>query len=349
VRTLVVAALLLVLPSGAARAQVFLASEPHPEFAVGPLFVVANVRPDLGEVIINLSLSLTARPGRRAADIRQPLYLLWPAEVTASTAAGPADPALAAELEAHGFSVVSAGRLALRGRDRMQLGTSALGDLVDPPASYANFIRRGQTAGQVGAGAYVKIPWTPRLADPLSIITLTFPLRGLVTPKPATWVEELFWGRRYILSVAFGDLGSLALPVYPLYFVHRNRVVPLAREFSLIIANFADSDHLKIEEIAPAAASRRPSRVRAGAEIVALGIAPSEGITPQALKVQFSYFAGRVNWRPVVVSGLLLLVSNFAGVVFLSRDTIRTLLKRRRARRRQVRRAHHEPSKGAPE
>ena len=334
-KALVLAALLVATGPAAARAQVFLASSPHPEFSIGPLFVVANVRPDLGSVTVNLSFSLTAPRGRRAADIRQDLYLLWPAEVVEGTAPGPPDPALLRELESHGFSVVSAGRLTLRSRDRMQLGTLALGEPVDRMASYANFIRRGQTPGQAAAGAYVKIPWTPRLADQLSIITLALPLRGLITPKPATWAEELFWGRRYVLSVAFSDLGSVVLPLYPLYFEHRDRVVPLAREYSQVIANFADSDHLKIEEIAPTAASRRPSRVRAGAEVVALNLAPSEGLTPQALKVQFSYFSGRVNWRPIWISGLLLLLGNFTGVVFLSRDGLRSLRARRQRRIRK--------------
>lgn len=331
-RALLVAALLVAASPCAARAQVFLAAAPHPDFAIGPLFVVANVRPDLGPVTVNLSFSLTAPRGRRAADIRQDLYLLWPAEVAESTAPGEPDPALARELEAHGFTVVSAGRLALRSRDRMQLGTPAMGTPVDPTASYANFIRRGQVPGQVSAGAYAKIPWTPRMADQFSVITLVIPLRGLITPKPATWAEELFWGRRYVLSVGFGDLGSLVLPLYPLYFEHRDRVVRLSREFSQLIANFADSGHLKIEEIAPAAASRRPSRVRAGAEVVALSLAPAEGITPQALKVQFSYFSGRLNWRPILISGLLLLLGNFTGVLILSKDAIRILRERRRRR-----------------
>ena len=78
--------------------QVFLASRPHPDFLVGPLFVVANVSPGLGPVTVNLSWSLTTRPTRRPVDIQQDLYLLWPAEVAESTAPGPAEPALLREI-----------------------------------------------------------------------------------------------------------------------------------------------------------------------------------------------------------------------------------------------------------
>ena len=45
-------ALFWALPSESS-AQIFLASKPHPDFAVGPLFVIANVRPDLS-VTVNI-------------------------------------------------------------------------------------------------------------------------------------------------------------------------------------------------------------------------------------------------------------------------------------------------------
>src|SRR3989449_11393867 len=100
------------------------------------------------------------------------------------------------------------------------------------------------------------------------------------------------------------------------------------------MANFGDSDHLKNEEISPAPALRRQSRVRAGGEVVALTLLPSQDITPQSLRVQFHYFTGRINWRPIVVSAVILLVTNFAGVLMLSTDVSRRIRRRRRARRR---------------
>jgi len=177
-----------------------------------------------------------------------------------------------------------------------------------------------KTGPQLGSGTYVKIPWTPKLADPLAVAVLAMPYRGLITPKPATWFEEAFWGRKWVLATGFGDVGSLVLPLYPLYFEHRDRVVRLAREFSLVVASFADADHLRIESIEPPSATRRPSRVRAGAEIVSMPLQPTEGIAPQLVKVQFSYFSGVFAWRPILVSALLLLLGNLAGLVILSQN-----------------------------
>jgi hypothetical protein len=325
------AALLCAAAPAATDAQVFLASRPHPEFMIGPLFVVANVSPGAGPVMVNLSWSLTTGPGRRAADIKQDLYLLWPAEVAESTAPGPAEPPLVREIEGRGLTVGATGRLLLRSRDRMQLGTGALGDPLDVAASYVSFTRPG---GQTSAVTYIKIPWTAALADPLSLVTLVLPLRGLIAPKATTWFEEFFWGRRSVMTTGFGDVGPPTLGLFPLYYERRDRLVHLAREYSLVVANFADSDHLKIEEIAPDTAVRRQSRVRAGAEVVALTLLPSQDATAQTLRVQFHYFTGWINWRPIVISAVVLLVTNFAGVLILSTDVSRRIRRRRRAQRR---------------
>ncbi len=314
------------------HAQVFLASRPHPDFTIGPLFVVASVSPGVAHVTVNLSWSLTTGPVT-SKDIGQDLYLLWPAEVLESTAPGPAEPQLVREVERRGLSVVSSGRLLLRTRDRMQLGTAALGEPLSVSPSYVNFTRPGTQAGVV---TYIKIPWTPALADQLSIVTLVLPLRGLVVPKAGTWLEDLFWGGRQVITTGFGDLGPPVLGLFALYYERRDHIVHLARDYSLVIANFGDSDHLKIEEISPPTAVRRQSRVRAGGEVVALTLLPSQDVATQSLRVQYHYFGGRINWRPIVISALILLVTNFAGVLMFSLEINRRVRRRRRARRRFV-------------
>ena len=317
------------LPSASA-AQIFLASKAHPEFAVGPLFLIANVRPDLS-VTVNLSFSLTLRQGAARAAMKQDLFLLWPAEVAESTAPGPVDPALARDIH-DGLMVLNSGRLVLRSRDRTLVGTGQLGEPLPEVASYVTVTRRGPLASQVSPVTYIKIPWTPKLVDPLTVTTLVIPLRGLVTPKPASWIAETFWGGRWILTTGFGDLGSPVMPLYAIYFEHRDRVVRLGREFSQVIVSFSDSDHLLIDRIEPPAATRRPSRVRTGTELVALSLTPVDGIAPQNVQVQFSYFAGRIAWRPIVVSLVLLLLTNVAGAVMFGREMFGVVRARRRAR-----------------
>src|SRR2546426_6596438 len=104
----------LTLLPGSVRAQIFLASAPHPEFSIGPLFIGAIVRPDLGPVTVSVSWSIV-RPPKRGPDVgRQDLYLLWPAEVATATAPGPADPEVPRYLEARGFAILAQGRLVLR-------------------------------------------------------------------------------------------------------------------------------------------------------------------------------------------------------------------------------------------
>src|SRR5262249_60643638 len=81
-------------------------------------------------------------------------------------------------------------------------------------------------------------------------------------------------------------------------------------------------------------AVRGQSGVRGGGEVVALTLLPSQDATSQSLRVQFHYFSGRINWRPVVISALVLLVTNFAGVLMFSLEMNRRIRRRRRARRR---------------
>ena len=94
-----------------------------------------------------------------------------------------------------------------------------------------------------------------------------------------------------------------------MYLEQRDRVVPFARDFSLVLANFADADRLRVEEISLPAATRRPSRVRAGSETVTPPLASGEGSVAQVLKVQFAYHAGRIAWRPILISLLFLVLA----------------------------------------
>ena len=306
-------------------AQVFLAASPHPQFSVGPLFVSASVPRDLGLVQMNVSWSLSVPSGHTPPD-GEDLFLLWPGEIAAPTTEGAADPALVRYVESRGLQVLGGGRLVLRGRDRSRIGTTNLGDALDVVAAYVTFIRPGSP--QLGVGSYIVIPWTPKLRDPQSVITLSMPLRGMIGVKPASWFEEMFWGRRYVVTSSFGDVGQIALSLFTIYFDKREHLVPLARDFALLIINFADNDHLRIEEIAPSTATRRGSRVRAGTETVSLLLAGGDGLSSQLLRVQFNYFSGVIAWRPIIVSVILLALGNVMGTVMLGRSLTDALRKR---------------------
>ena len=95
----------------------------------------------------------------------------------------------------------------------------------------------------------------------------------------------------------------------------------------MLLINFADAIHLKVDEVVPASASRRMSETRSNTETFRLPLLPSEGLVPQVLKVQFAYFAGRLAWRPILISALFLGLGNLTGplVGALARRLGRTL------------------------
>src|SRR5215471_18598834 len=157
--------------------QVFLASRPHPDFAIGPLLVAAGVRPDLGPVSVRISFGLTLPPNAQMEDVAQDLYVLWPAEVAGGTAPGSPDPTLRAYVEERGFAVVSEGRLVMVVRDRAKLGTGAPSDPLPESAPFVTFYKLGTNPMQSGTGTLVRIPWTPRLVDPKGLLGFSTTLK----------------------------------------------------------------------------------------------------------------------------------------------------------------------------
>ena len=140
-----------------------------------------------------------------------------------------------------------------------------------------------------------------------------------------SWLEEAFWGRRNIITLSFGDVGYSSL--YPLYYGNRDRVIPLAADFSRLMINFAESNHLKIDEVIPSTALRRLSETRENTDTFSIPLIAADGIVPQVLKVQFVYFQGRLPWRPILLSALLLGLGNLTGPIVgnLLRKLVRTL------------------------
>jgi hypothetical protein len=222
---LVLAALLLLAAAPAAEGQVFLASTPRPDFAIGPVFVSATVTPRHGPMIVTVSWGLVPARDRTAADIEQDLFILWPAEAVPDPAPDAADPSLRAYVEARGFTVIGEGTVPLTARDRAKMGTREPDTPIGLRASFVSFVRQG-AASRADTATFVKIPWSDRLADPQALMRIRIPVRDIVVPHEASWLEDLFWSQRYVASISYGDVGRLSL--YPMYFEHRDRVVPLA-------------------------------------------------------------------------------------------------------------------------
>jgi hypothetical protein len=159
-------------------------------------------------------------------------------------------------------------------------------------------------------------------------LQLTAP--DLLRPKPTTWVSRTLAGPRQILTLSFGDIGPPA--AFAMYFGQRDRVIPISPPARLL-ANFTAADHLAIDEIAPPSSRREPSQSLDNTALVSRFLETGDGISSQALTVQFGYFSTLQSWGPVVIPALFFALGNVAAVL------VRALveqLRRRLAGRVQV-------------
>jgi hypothetical protein len=311
-RWILLACLLCGAPS-AADAQVFLASRPDPAFTIGPLVLRAGLGSKLGPVTVEILWSLVLPPARGTAVVPQDLYLLWPTAVSVDATVGRPDPELARYVEARGFAVTEEGRVPLFAQSLQQMGGDLPLEPVPGGAPFATFVGQGGPLGLTAPATYIRIPWSPKLADRRWMLDLRLTIPDLIRPRKATWFERAFSGPRYEIALSFNDVRSRAL--FPMYFEHRDRVIRLAEEPSQILINFAEANRLKIDEVSPPSSHRRVSETLENTEVVSSFIDPSEGLAPQVLTVQFGYFSGVQAWAPVLIPTVFFLLGNLAAVL----------------------------------
>jgi hypothetical protein len=294
-----------------AIAQVFIASQPKPDFTIGPLFVRANVGPKAGPIDVTVLFSAVPATAPGKDQPAQDLYLLWPGAVDGETVEGAPDPELRRAAEARGFQVAREGRLPLAARE---VYSGPQRPKPEPQAGGAPFVTFSREAGPLGQGepaSWIRIPWTPRLTDRAWLLELRMQLTGLRRQKQATWLENALWGERHVITLSFNDVRARA--TFPMYLAYRDRVVRLSDDPAQLIVTFADADHLKIHEVYPGSSQRRSSKTRRATEIVSAYLDPSEGLRPQVLSVQFGYFTGWKAWAPVLFAAVFFVLGNLAG------------------------------------
>lgn len=298
-----------------AAAQVFLSTEPHPEFAIAPLFVSLSVsRAATPPPRLTIFWSIAVPPTSKQAPPPD-LILLLPFAITeAKEQPGAEDDGMARFVSARGFTVLRLGAVAVVGRNRTDMGSGR------PPQSignapYVTFVRDSAERGRSRPATMIQIPWTQHLASKDWLVGIDMVAKDLIRRKPTSWYDEMFWGPRWTASVSFGDLRHTAL--YPLYFELRNNVVDIGKDFSMLTINLADADHLRIDSLTPSTATRQPSESRRNTEQVSIPLAGGEGITPQTVRVSYTYFSGSFEWRPIAISLLFLLVGNITGPVIV--------------------------------
>lgn len=309
-----IGALVLAAASAAApataSAQVFLASRPTPGLAVRPLFIVANVSSDAADVTVEVMFSLMIPPDKSALELEQDLHLLWPGEIGATEAGAGIElpPDVAAQVK-----VVAKGRVRLQAQRHYEAPVDT--ELVAAGAPFVTVVRTGGPLGLSPAATYIRIPWSPKLANQAWLMSVHFTARGLVKPQPSTWVGRMVSGSRSTLALGFNDVGSPAM--FSMYYWQRDSVLPVASPARLV-ANFAGADRLAIDQMFPPAARREQSPSLQTADVVSLFLTPAEGLTPQVLRVEFGYFSRLQSWGPILIPALFFALGNGAGVLVRS-------------------------------
>jgi hypothetical protein len=167
---------------------------------------------------------------------------------------------------------------------------------------FVTFVRSGGM-GLTSPASLLRIPWDPRMLNRAFLMRLTFPTKGLLKDKPGTWTERTLWGPRHRLTLSFNEVR------------HRAIFVRLSEDPAQLLIDFADSPHLKIDEMVPTAARRQLSETRDQTDTVSLYLDRSEGLTPQVLNVQFGYFTGLQSWGPVLIPLAIFVAGNIGGVL----------------------------------
>jgi hypothetical protein len=192
------------LVPGVARAQLFFASRPEPPFTIGPLMIRAKIDEGVSTVTIHALWSLVIPTSVRPA-ISPRLYLLWPGEMEADPALGKPDPALARFAEERGFAVVGGGRLGLFARNLAESEGKGT-EPVPGGAPFVVFVQEGGGLGLSPPATLIRIPWSPRMNDRGWLMDVQMKVRGLIKPRKATWVERLFIGGKYLLTMSFHEV-----------------------------------------------------------------------------------------------------------------------------------------------
>jgi hypothetical protein len=326
-RALLLAALVLLVVPAAASAQVFIASIPDPTFAVGPLTIRATVTPALSPVDIEVRWSLDIDAGKSRAGIEQDIYLLWPGEVKSPLGDKPGDKTLEKYVEARGFSVIGGGRLPLYAQNIYAEGVEAAPKPVGE-APYVTFVQDSHALGLSPPGTWIRIPWTPQMANVTFTMSLHMRAARVIKPGQARWFETLFTGERHQFSISFNEVRDR--PIFPMYAEHRDRAIRLADAPAELLVHFTEADHLRIEQVYPPTSMRRLSESLESTEVVSLFMGSGEGVVPQHLAVQFGYFS-RLQGVMIVIIPLLLLAAGPALGPVIGRSAV-ALITRLRSR-----------------
>jgi hypothetical protein len=193
-----------------------------------------------------------------------------------------------------------------------QIGFGGIADLVEATpkpvgeAPYVTFVQDSQALGLSPPATWIRIPWTPQMANITFMMSLRMQVGGIIKPRQLHWYESAFTGERYQFSLSYNEVRDR--PIFPMYAELRGRAIHLADAPAELVVHFTHSDHLRIEQVYPPTSIRRLSEILESTEVVSLFMGSADGITPQHMTVQFGYFS-RLQGLMIVLIPLLLLAA----------------------------------------
>src|SRR5262249_35554248 len=292
-----------------AGAQVFLAASANPSFEVGPLLVTATITDAVAaHTAVRIVWGIVAAPG--SAGLDGDLDLLWPGRI-AGIDAGPPEPALVAAVERPGPNITASGPIALSTRRTAGVGTGFAAEPVAGGAPFVSFERQSNLTGRLSTGSLIRIPWSAKLGERDRLMILELKADRLVRPHQASWLRELFLGRRYDVALSFNNVRLS--PLFALYLRQHHHWTHLAHHVAQLARSFQQARSLQLDEIAPPGAMRQPSDGPRAPETVSLVLNRAEGLAPQILQVRFGYFSGLWAILPLVFTVGLVGLGHVAG------------------------------------
>ena len=184
--------------------------------------------------------------------------------------------------------MVGGGRLPLYAQNIYAEGVEAAPKTVGE-APFVTFVQDSHALGLSPPGTWIRIPWTPQMANVTFMTILRMRVRGVIKPHQVHWYENFFTGERYQFALSFNEVRDR--PIFPMYAEHRDRAVRLADAPAELVVHFTQADHLRIEQVYPPTSVRRMSESLESTEVVSLFMGAGEGVVPQTLSVQFGYFS----------------------------------------------------------
>jgi len=190
-----------------------------------PLTVRATVTPLLTPVELEVRWPSTSAPARAVSGSSRDISSSGPVSDEPARPRERRTTRSRQYVEARGFTVLDAGRLPLYAQNIYAEGVEAAPKTIGE-APYVVFVQDSHALGLSPAGTWIRIPWTPQMANVTFMMSLRMRVPSLIKPLKVHWFESLFTGERHEFCCRSHEMRDR--PIFPMYAEHRDRALGLA-------------------------------------------------------------------------------------------------------------------------